>query len=78
METMLTKRTGRTEAGLIVVGLLCEDLFASLLRIFLFHRCKGNHFVGDKQIILNKKSKKHYTFLHKSYIMLNTKHLHNV
>lgn len=78
METMLTKRTSRTEAGLIVVCLLCEDLFAGLLRIFLFHGCKGNHFVGDKQTILSKKCKKHYTFLHKSYIMLNIKNLHNV
>lgn len=78
VETMLTKRTSRAEAGLIVVCLLCEDLFAGLWGIFLFHGCKGNHFVGDKQIILNKKSKKHYTFLHKSCIILNTKYLHNV
>ena len=35
-------------------------------------------FVGDKQTIINKKSKKHYTFLHKSCIILNIKHLHNV
>ena len=40
METMLTKRTSRAEAGLIVICLLYEDFFAGLWGIFLFHGAK--------------------------------------
>lgn len=73
METVLSQRTYLTEAGFVVVCLLCEDLFASLwsLVFFLHFDCKGSENVGDKQINLNENNNNNiYTFLHIISIIL--------
>lgn len=74
METMLTKRTSRAEAGLIVVCLLCEDLFAGLWGIFLFHGAKVIILLEiNKQFSIKKvKSTIHSYINHVSFLIPNT------